>query len=290
MIRIWHQSFTDLSSMPLYAETLAHHAERVMPEGTVVIPHGLRPGTYAGGVAPIDAIRHRYLEFLNELQICEAALTAQREGFDAVAIGCFFDPALREARSIVGIPVVSLAESCLLASCSLGRAAGVVTLCGDESANLVDLAHKYGLGSRLATVIGLEPPIDEFALEADQRQTERILESFELASRQVINAGAELVIPGDGVLNEFLVRQGYTATGGVPVMDSIAVLFHHAQMLVLLQRATGLTVSRHQFYASPSPQMLQAARSFAGLAALTSNDFSSYRQSAASRSAPGATV
>lgn len=276
MIRIWHQSFTDLSTMPLYARTLTEHAANVMPEGTVVVPHGLRPGTYAGGVAPIDAIRHRYLEFLNEQQICDAALTAETEGFDAVAIGCFFDPALREARSLVDIPVVSLAESCLLAACSLGRTAGVVTLCGDESANLVDLGRRYGLASRLATVVGLEPPIDEFALEADAAQAGHIVDSFERAAQGVIEAGAEVVIPGDGVLNEFLVRQGYAAVGAVPVMDSIAVLFHHAQMLVHLRRSTGLMVSRHQFYARPSAQMLAAARSFAGLVPLSSDAYSTY--------------
>lgn len=274
MIRIWHQSFTDLTTMPLYGATLQQHAQRVMGEDTWVVPHGLRPGTYARGVAPIDAIRHRYLEFLNEQQICEAALAAEREGFDAFAIGCFFDPALRAVRSIVDIPVVSLAESCLLAAASLGRAAGVITLCPDESANLLDLARSYGLAQRTAAVVGLEPPIDEHALEADDRGAAGILASFESACQRVLAAGADVVIPGDGVLNEFLVRQDCRLVGELPVMDSIAVLFHHAAMLVRLRRSTGLGVSRHSYYAKPTAAMLGAARDFAGATELAQAAFS----------------
>lgn len=274
MTRIWHQSFTDLSSMPLYATTLDAHAQRVLPTEVQVELHGLRPGTYANGVAPIDAIKYRYLEFLNETQLCEAALTAEREGFDAVAIGCFFDPALRAARSVVDIPVVGLAESCMLTACSLGRAFGVVTLCGDESANLLDLARSYGLDGRMAAVVGLEPAIDEFALEGGAEQAQQILRNVERACRRAIDAGAEVVIPGDGVLNEFLVRQQCTRVGKVPVLDSIGVLFHHAEMLVRLQRSTGLTVSRRQFYARPPADMLATARDFAGLRDLVNDQFS----------------
>lgn len=274
MIRIWHQSFTDLSTMPLYGATLDAHARRVMPEDVEVVPHGLQPGTYGDGVAPIDAIRYRYLEFLNEQQICEAARRAERDGFDAMAIGCFFDPALRAVRSLVDLPVVSLAESCLLTACSLGRAAGIVTLCGDESDNLLDLARSYGLAQRTAAVVGLDPPIDEFDLEADQDRVAEILASFERASERVVGSGADVVIPGDGVLNEFLVRNGCTNVGQAPVMDSIAVLFHHAAMLVRLRRSTGLAVSRHGYYAQPPSAMVASARAFAGVVEVSADWFS----------------
>lgn len=260
--------------MSLYGATLQEHARRVMPGDVEVVPHGLRPGTYDDGVAPIDAIRYRYLEFLNEHQICEAARTAEREGYDAVAIGCFFDPALRAVRSLIDLPVVSLAESCLLTACSLGRGAGVVTLCGDESDNLMDLARSYGLAQRMAAVVGLDPPIDEFSLEADQDRVGDILANFERACAQVIRSGADIVIPGDGVLNEFLVRNGCTRVGEVPVMDSIAVLFHHAVMLVDLRRSTGLRVSRHRYYARPPMAMVASARAFAGIADVADDGFS----------------
>lgn len=261
--------------MPIYSATLDEHARRILSEGTSVEVHGLRMGTYANGVAPIDAIKHRYLEFLNESQICEAALAAEREGFDALAIGCFFDPALRLARSIVDIPVVSLAESCMLIASSVGRKFGLVTLCVEETGNLYDLASLYGISERLAGAVGVSPAIDEFSLEGDIKESLEIIANFKLACLIVIEAGAEVIIPGDGVMNEFLVRNNVTEVAGVPVLDSIGVLFHHAEMMVKLRRSTGLNVSRSHFYAKPPMEMMLAARSFAGATNLGSSDFSS---------------
>lgn len=276
MIRIWHQSFTDLTDMPLYGACLAAHADRVVGPDAAVVVHGLVPGTYGEGVAPIDAIRYRYLEALNEQQICEAALAAEREGFDGFAIGCFFDPALRATRSLVDIPVVSLAESCLLTACQLGRAAGVVTLCPEESDNVLDLALSYGLASRTAGVVGLQPAIDEFTLELESDGRGQILERFEAASASLIARGADVIVPGDGVLNEFLVRAGCTAVLGIPVLDSIAVLWSQAVMMAKLRSTTNLTVSRRHIYAKPTATMLAKARAFAGRTDLGSEGFSTY--------------
>jgi Asp/Glu/hydantoin racemase len=273
-MKIWHQSFTDLSRMPLYRRTLEEHAANIMEgRGTVAI-HGLRPGTYGDEFAPIDAIKYRYLESLNEDQLCEAALAAEREGFDAMAIGCFFDPALRAARSLVDIPVVSLAETCMLVACSYGRKFAVITLCGDEAANLADLCEQYGVERRLAGIVPMEPSIDEYTLEAEGDAVAAVSEGFARACVRAFDLGAEVVIPGDGVLNEFLYRQGTTGVGGATVMDSIGVLFTYAEMLFNLRASAGMTVSRRQMYLRPPEAMLQFGREFARRTALTEADFS----------------
>jgi Asp/Glu/hydantoin racemase len=262
-MRIWHQSFTDLTVMPLYRKTLAEHASAVMGDDATVSVHGLRPGTYAEGCAPIDAIKYRYVASINELQICDAALVAEREGFDAVAIGCFFDPGLRAARSLVDIPVVGLGETCALVACSLARKFGLVTLCEDQSADYADMMHAYGLERRFAGAVAVDPPIDEFALEADEATARAIEERFDRACALAVERGAEIVVPADGVLNEFLVRRGrLTARGDVPVMDSLGVLFQHAAFLVRLARTTAAGVSRRQFYARPSRAIVEHVRRF----------------------------
>lgn len=262
-MRIWHQSFTDLTVMPLYRKTLEEHARAVMGNEAAVSVHGLRPGTYAEGCAPIDAIKYRYVAHVHELQICDAALVAEREGFDAVAIGCFFDPGLRAARSLVNIPVVGLGESCALVACSLGRKFGLVTLCEDQSADYTDLIQAYGLERRFAGAVSVDPPIDEFALEADQETARAIEARFDQACARVVERGAEIIVPADGVLNEFLVRRGrLSAHGDVPVMDSLGVLFQHAAFMVRLARTTRAGVSRHQFYARPSQALVEHVRRF----------------------------
>ncbi|MGE0314422.1 MAG: aspartate/glutamate racemase family protein [Lautropia sp.] len=276
-MRIWHQSFTDLTVMPIYRSTLARHAADVMGSDAQVSVHGLRAGTYGEGVAPIDAIRHRYVAAVQGLQVCDAAMVAEREGFDAVAIGCFFDPALREARSLVNIPVASLGESCALTACSLGRRFGLVTLCADQSEDYSDMMMAYGLERRFAGAVALDPPIDEFALEADEATAQDIEARFDAAAARVIANGADIVIPADGVLNEFLVRRGrLQSQADVPVMDSLGVLFQHAAYLARLARTTGSSVSRRQLYTKPSQSMIDHVRRFAGQRPLAS-DFSGDR-------------
>jgi allantoin racemase len=276
-IRIWHQSFTDLTVMPVYRRTLTEHAAAVMGGEAEVKVHGLRPGTYSEACAPIAAIRHRWVAAVQELQIADAAMVAEREGFHAMAVGCFFDPGLRAARSVVNIPVVSLGESCALAACSLGRRFGMVTLCADQSADYSEMIHAYGLERRFAGAVALEPAIDEFALEADEDTARSIEERFEQASARVIAQGADIVIPADGVLNEFLVRRGrLKAHGEVPVMDSLGVLFQHAAFMVRIARTTGAGASRLQMYTQPPATMIEHVRRVAGLRPLQ-HDFSGDR-------------
>jgi allantoin racemase len=273
-MRIWHQSFSDLDKVPLYRATLQRHAAGTLDPGCSVTVHGLRPGTYGPDLAPIDAIRHPYVEFLLESQICEAALAAEQAGYDALALGCFYDPGLRAARSLVDIPVVGLSETCMLVACSLGSRFGLIALNEDQKAQHEELAHAYGFERRLAVAVPMSPPIDEYMLEADDATVRPILEGFERACQRAIAAGAEVIIPGDGFLNELVWRHRITQVQGAVVMDAIGVLFHHAAFMAGMRASLGLGVSRIRHYARPSAAMLDHARGFAGVRPMRESDFS----------------
>jgi Asp/Glu/hydantoin racemase len=177
----------------------------------------------------------------------------------------------------VHIPVLSLGETCALVACSLGRKFGLVTLCEDQSADYTDLMHGYGLERRFAGAVSVDPPIDEFALEADEERARAIEARFDQACERVVARGADIIVPADGVLNEFLVRRGrLSARGDIPVMDSLGVLFQHAAFMVRLARTTRTGVSRHQFYARPSQALVAHVRRFSGQRPLES-DFSGDR-------------
>ena len=274
-MRIWHQSFSDLDLVPLYRATLGRHAAQVLPPGDSVALHGLRPGTYGRDFAPIHALRHRYLEFVNEAQVCEAALAAERAGYDAFALGCFYDPALRAARSLVDIPCVGLSETCMLVACSLGHRFGLVSLEGAQRAQHEELARAYGLKERLAGVVPMDPPIDEYMLEVGEEEARPLLDAFGEACRRLVEMGAEVVIPGDGFLNEFVWRHGVrTAHGGAVVMDALGTLFRYAGFMAGARAALGLQLSRVGHYARPPPAMLAQARAAAGLRPMEESDFS----------------
>lgn len=258
-MRIWHQSFTDLSQFPAYRARLEAHAATGSPSDVEVDIHGLAAGTYPDGVAPMAANSYPYLKRLHEAQVIEAAMSADEQGYDAFALGCFFDPGLREARSVARIPVVGLAETCMLVACSLGRRFGVVSLTDFQRDLSVDLAAQYGLASRLAGAVTMEPGVTLFDLEVpDSRDV--VFRGFQDACEKLTSAGAEVIIPGDGVLNEFLIDHRLREVAGAVVIDSLSVLFHHAAFLAGLREATGAMTSRAGYYARPPSDLLLHAR------------------------------
>lgn len=257
-MRIWHQSFTDLERFPRYAATLQHHADATLGSGEVVV-HGLMPGTYPDGVAPMDANRFPYVKALNELQLCEAALTAEAAGYDAFALACFFDPGLRLVRSIVDIPVLGLAETCMLAACSVGSTFATISLSPFQRTLTEELVVEYGLRDRFSGSFEMSPKISLFDLEKEDAVA-GITARFHEACRQALDRGAEVIVPGDGVLNEFVVRHGLLEVEGATVMDALGVLFERTAAAVRTRISTGLGVSRRGRFARPPEDILEHAR------------------------------
>jgi allantoin racemase len=272
-MRIWHQGFVDFDMVPVYRRSFEAHVAEIIGEDTTVRLHGLRKGTFGTDFTPIDALRHPYLETVLNTQICESVLEAERQGYDAVAVNCFYDPALREARSLVDIPVVSLFESCALVACSLGRRFGLVALNEDQQAKHAELAEAYGLKGRLAATVAMNPPIDEYVLEGDEEGTRAITEGFLRSCSRLQEAGAEVIIPGDGVMNEFVHRRRISLPGAT-LLDAVGILFGHAEMMANIHKRLGVTVSRHRHYARPRSAILGYARNFAGLRPIEESAFS----------------
>ena len=120
----------------------------------------------------------------------------------------------------------------------------------------------------------MQPAVDEYMLEADEAGSRPFMQSFEQACRRLVDAGAEVVIPGDGFLNEMVWRHGLKTVAGVPVMDALGTLFHHALFMANLQTRLGTGVSRAFYYASPPARMLDSARKAAGAHAMAEEEFS----------------
>jgi len=269
-MKIWHQSMTDLTQLPGYRRNMTDHAAKVLGAGHEVVIKGMPAGVY-GRVAPVKALQYPYLEFLNARFICEAALAAEREGFDALSIGCYLDTGLKLARSLVDIPVVSITETSMLLSCSLGRRFGIVTIDPFMVDHFIGLAGEYGLSERVSSILSLDPPIQEFDLEGDGHRAEEL---FLQSCHRAIAEGADVIIPGEGVLNEFAFSRGITSCGGVPILDGNAAAWQYAILLAGLHRKNGLTVSRKLSYPKPSRETLDSIRAFHRIRPMGSGDFS----------------
>lgn len=265
-MRIWYQSFGDLTTLPRYRASLERHTTLIAESANVITVHGLNAGTYgSGAVPPISFTRYPFLKYLNQLQIVQKALEAERSGYDAFAIGCYHDPGLREARSVVDIPVLSIGEASMLVACSHAKSFGVVTMCREFADYTALLVRDYGLESRLAAIEIMEPVLTEFDMEDPDQVASVITSGFEHAARCLQRAGAEMVIPGDGNLNEALWALSIREAAGIPVMDAVGCLVKLSECYGSLHRLTGLTTSRASYFAKPPIDQLHDVLSQYGL-------------------------
>lgn len=261
--RIWHQSYTDLTRLPGYAAMLQDHARSICAPDTIVDLHGVCPGTYPPGMPPVEIVGYAYANHLIFTQIVENAIRAEREGYDAVAISCFIDPALDLARSMVDIPVVSSCETALLVSATIGRAPGLVALDEVMAREVRRLVASYGYADRVATVTALAPPMNEFELDRAFAGSSEFVRRFATDGQKLIAAGADVIIPAEGVLNTVLVRNNVRHVGKAPVLDSYGSLLAFAEMLVHLRSRSGLATARAGAYAQMPKGLAENLRAIA---------------------------
>lgn len=94
---------------------------------------------------------HADFNLLNKVSIVERALQAQRDGHQAVIVMCFMDPAVRESREVLDIPVIGVGEASMLYACrerpsvcggDAGRAARCRSRSSGRSWNM-DWPHRH---------------------------------------------------------------------------------------------------------------------------------------------------
>lgn len=265
-MKIWHQSFTVLDDVPHYRDALDRHLAKVAAPGTEVHLHGMKPGTYPSDY-PGTHIKYAYLSGLHKEQFVHAALRAQDEGYDAFLIATIPDTAYEECRTLVDIPVLPLGHTSVLMAATLGATVGIVNFIGALEPQLRRNLQTYGLG-------GVVGPIRQVAADftdvmAAYAAPDGLLGAFRAAAREAIEAGADVIVPGEGPLNVFLADHGISRVDDVPVLDSLGTLLQVAEMRARQYRGAGLVPSRRGFHHEQPPRVLvDAARSFYGTSAL----------------------
>lgn len=259
-MKIWVQSFTDLSKLPGYRAMLMEHASRVCGADTSINVHGVRAGTYPEGMAPGDISSYAWARHLVDTQVVENVLQAASEGYDAVAVSCFADPGLELARSLVDIPVVSSCETALLVASTVGRSFGLLAHDKGMARILADLACSYGFKERVRVIGVLDPPLNEIDIDGAFSSSGIFSARMSEECRALVRHGVDVVIPAEGALNIALVRHGVQAIDGVPVLDSYGALLAMAELLVRLKKTSGLTSGRNERYARPPANLVNHLR------------------------------
>jgi|SRR5581483_1261051 len=262
-IRIWHQSFTVLSDLGAYDQALQEHFRKVARPDTEIVMHGMQPGTYRSNY-PGDDIKYAAVQYIHGLQFMIAALRAEREGFDAYALSTLPEPALREIRSLVDIPVVGYGESAMLTACQLGRKFGVLVFIDELAEQIAENVVRHGLAARFAGARHVGFRFGDVLKAFSDPQP--LIEKFRDSARALIAAGAEVIIPGEAPLNVLLARSGVNEVDGVAVVDSLGAWVKQAEAMVDLRRAGGARPCRRGYFGGrPDPERIDEILAFYGL-------------------------
>jgi allantoin racemase len=247
--RLWYQSFVHPKEQAPYIDRLQGALDKAAAPGFHFEVHGLDPP---------DHIFHPLTEFRCAAQTIRYALGAERSGYDAFVIGHFQEPGLLEIRGALDIPVVGLGEAALLASLSMGRRLGLVTIDPVFIEWHERQIRAYGLEQRVIGVRAIRVDLPGFMRAfTDEAAYVQVRADFVEQVRPLIAAGAEVVIPAGGLPMLLFARECPFIIDGALVLNGIAVVAKAAEMALALQRLTGSVTSRRGAYAKATAECIQ---------------------------------
>lgn len=184
-------------------------------------------------------IEYRSYEAMVTKGIIRAVRAAAREGFDALAIGCFYDTALHDAREISEGMVVTAPclSSCEIAA-TLSNRFGIVVGRRKWVHQMHDTVRDYGHEHRVSGFYHVELGVNDF--QKDHAETERRL--IEAGRKAVEEDYAEALILGCTLEVGFYKQVEKTL--GVPVIDPSIAALKRAEYGAVLKRQCGWVPSR----------------------------------------------
>lgn len=187
------------------------------------------------------SIESAYDEALAGPPTLELVQRANEEGYDAVVLACFSDPALDAAKEISHIPVVGIEEATMHVAAMLGHKFSITT--GSRSRVPTREIHTLlrGVDSSYASTLVMGMPV----LEMDANPEEAKARILELSRKAVEEDGAEVIILGCAGLAGY--AEDVERELGVVVLDPTSVAFKIAEAFADL----GLRHSKVARYSVP---------------------------------------
>ena len=193
-------------------------------------------------------IEYRSYETVVSTGIIRAARAADAEGFDAMAIGCFYDTALHDAREVSGEMIVTApCFASLEIAASLANRFGIIVGRRKWVHQMNATVRDNGMEDRLSAFYHVELGVNDF--QTDHARTERLL--TETGRRAVEEDYAEALILGCTL--EIGFDKKLAKTLGVPVIDPAVAAFKRAEYAAALKRRCGLVPSR-RWSCEPPPE------------------------------------
>ncbi|MFP3515268.1 aspartate/glutamate racemase family protein [Pseudomonas sp. SIMBA_077] len=198
-------------------------------------------------------LEYRAYEALTYDPIVRIARDSAQHNIDALVLGCFYDPALEDAREMSGRTVViGPCQASLQVAANLANRFSIIVGRNKWMEQMHARVRAYGAQACLASMRPLGMGVDEF--QRDHALTrQRIIEQARLA---VEEDGAEAIILGCTL--EFGFFEEVQAHIGVPVIDPVVAAFKVAEAAAGMKRRFGWGPSRVGSCEPPSEVEIKA--------------------------------
>lgn len=203
------------------------------------------------GYAPINNLEYRTFEAMIVADTVKLSRYASENNFDVAVIGCFYDPALEDAREISGDTIiVAPCQASVQVAANLANNFSVII--GQEKwrAQMSERISHYGYGSRLASMRSINIAVSD--LQKDCAYTaEKIIEAGRLAIEE--DKAEALIL---GCTCTFGLFETVQKELGVPVIDPIVAAYKQAEYLANLKNQFAWTPSRQWTCAAPPEELI----------------------------------
>jgi Asp/Glu/hydantoin racemase len=203
---------------------------------------------------------YRSFRFYNDHEVLESMWKSYQEGYEAIALNCFYDPCLDVAREIMEIPVVGPAQASMSMASLMGAKFGIVTFHPKALPDYENMIKSYGFEKKALAhpVRSLEQDLNEqMQGVTNPRAT---IEDFKETAKKLIKDGAEVIIPGCLMLSPILVKSGVKEVEGVPVLDVVSVVIKFAEFMHEILKAGLPIISRRGLYQGPDKNLIDEIR------------------------------
>lgn len=235
-MKIWLQKHVIQGRNPELDEWYRQHIEAVVNPGTEVVIRTLPRRTYESHL-PYDYVSYGAIALRFNQYFADTAVQAEREGYDAWVIAAGQDPGLPQARTLATIPTLGYGSTAFHYCAQNEIRFAIIGFIPALREPILGNIHRYRT-THLLSSYSLIPSGKTAVLSAISGNPDQFLEEFMKASSEAAEAGAQVIIPAEGLPAEVLWHCGVREIAGLPVIDPLGLLLKSAEREVQL-RALG---------------------------------------------------
>jgi len=227
--------------VPVAADTWNKDVERLSraaaDNGTEIFVENVTRG-------PVS-IESMYDEAWAAMPILEGVAQAAREGYDAVIVYCFGNPAIEAAKEMAAIPVIGIGEAGQVVAMPLGDRLGIISTVDGAVPRHWRKAQTIGTASKVVSIRPLNIPVVEYTDKEKVRQR-----AFGLVRKMIEEDGVDVIVLGCGSLTSL--GPEIQAEFNLPVIIPAAAAVKLAELYVRL----GIAQSKRAYAPPPEKERI----------------------------------